>query len=214
LFLARGVAEATDFFLALFVIARLVVLETAIKPLHRPVGRSGPARNSPLNSRKRLSTIRRDHGSPDRPRCYFSGIERTPQQVAVQQGASHTYEAYLRSENLGVVKTLFWSSGAFALDMGDAHTAHEIFRRFQQRGTKNEVWCSRAPARSLPVSSFPFRGGCPILLRRTRKLEKWMITQHRCPGVRAFNPKRLPGYFLPGTLAHGFRKVGRFASHG
>jgi FHS family L-fucose permease-like MFS transporter len=43
----------------------------------------------------------------------FSGVELTPQEIAVRQ-AAHTYEAYLRSETLRVVKP-YLVIGAFAL---------------------------------------------------------------------------------------------------
>src|SRR6266699_7068641 len=105
LFWPAAVAGSYGFFLfALFVIASgLSFLETASNPFIAQLGDPDSSERR-LNFAQAFNPLGAITGALIGTVFIFSGIELTPQQVAMQQ-ASHTYEAYLRSETLRVVKS-------------------------------------------------------------------------------------------------------------
>src|SRR5438477_175443 len=104
LFWPAALAGSYGFFLfALFVIASgLSFLETASNPFIAQLGDPDSSERR-LNFAQAFNPLGAISGALIGTIFIFSGIELTPQQVAMQQ-ASHTYEAYLRSETLRVVK--------------------------------------------------------------------------------------------------------------
>ena len=114
LFWPAALAGSYGFFLfALFVIASgLSFLETASNPF---IAQLGDAESSArrLNFAQAFNPFGAISGVLIGTIFIFSGIELTPQEIAAQQ-ARHTYEAYLRSETLRVVKP-YLVVGAIAL---------------------------------------------------------------------------------------------------
>src|SRR5947209_6310774 len=91
------------FLFALFVIASgLSFLETASNPFIAQLGDADSSERR-LNFSQAFNPIGAITGALVGTIFIFSGVELTPQEVAVRQ-AHHTYEAYLRSETLRVVK--------------------------------------------------------------------------------------------------------------
>lgn len=104
LFWPAALAGSYGFFLvALFVIASgLSFLETASNPFIAQLGDSGSSERR-LNFAQAFNPFGAISGVLIGTIFIFSGVELTPQQIATQQSA-HTYEAYLQSETLRVVK--------------------------------------------------------------------------------------------------------------
>src|SRR5437870_13880069 len=91
------------FLCALFVIASgLSFLETASNPFIAQLGDPDSSERR-LNFSQAFNPLGAITGALIGTIFIFSGVELTPQEIAVRQ-AQHTYEAYLRSETLRVVK--------------------------------------------------------------------------------------------------------------
>jgi FHS family L-fucose permease-like MFS transporter len=114
LFWPAALAGSYGFFLfALFVIASgLSFLETASNPFIAQLGDPNSSERR-LNFAQAFNPLGAITGALVGTIFIFSGVELTPQQIAAQQ-ARHTYEAYLRSETLRVVKP-YLVIGAIAL---------------------------------------------------------------------------------------------------
>src|ERR1700746_2188674 len=114
LFWPAAIAGSYGFFLfALFVIASgLSFLETASNPFIAQLGDQDSSERR-LNFAQAFNPLGAISGALIGTVFIFSGVELTSQQIAAQQ-ASHTYEAYLRSETLRVVKP-YLVIGAIAL---------------------------------------------------------------------------------------------------
>src|SRR5690242_1047044 len=104
LFWPAALAGSYGFFLiALFVIASgLSFLETASNPFIAQLGEAGSSERR-LNFSQAFNPLGAITGALVGTIFIFSGVELTPQEIAVRQ-TQHTYEAYLRSETLRVVK--------------------------------------------------------------------------------------------------------------
>jgi FHS family L-fucose permease-like MFS transporter len=114
LFWPAALAGSYGFFLfALFVIAGgLSFLETASNPFIAQLGDPDSSERR-LNFAQAFNPIGAISGALIGTVFIFSGVELTPREIAEQQ-AHHTYEAYLRSETLRVVKP-YLVIGAIAL---------------------------------------------------------------------------------------------------
>src|SRR5437660_5925124 len=114
LFWPAALAGSYAFFLlALFVIASgLSFLETASNPFIAQLGDPDSSERR-LNFAQAFNPLGAITGALVGTIFIFSGVELTSQEIAVQQ-AHHTYEAYLRSETLRVVKP-YLVIGAIAL---------------------------------------------------------------------------------------------------
>jgi MFS transporter, FHS family, L-fucose permease len=114
LFYPAAQAGSYAFFLcALFVIASgLSFLETASNPFIAQLGDPDSSERR-LNFAQAFNPIGAITGALVGTIFIFSGVELTPQQIAIHQ-ANHTYQAYLRFETLRVVKP-YLVIGAFAL---------------------------------------------------------------------------------------------------
>jgi FHS family L-fucose permease-like MFS transporter len=114
LFWPAALAGSYGFFLvALFVIASgLSFLETASNPFIAQLGDPNSSERR-LNFAQAFNPLGAISGALIGTVFIFSGVELTPQGIAVHQ-ANHTYQAYLRFETLRVVKP-YLVIGAFAL---------------------------------------------------------------------------------------------------
>src|SRR5712691_1917719 len=114
LFWPAALARSYGFFLfALFVIASgLSFLETASNPFIAQLGDPDSSERR-LNFAQAFNPLGAISGALIGTVFIFSGVELTPQEIAVHQ-ANHTYQAYLRFETLRVVKP-YLVIGAFAL---------------------------------------------------------------------------------------------------
>src|SRR6202035_2023841 len=114
LFWPAALAGSYGFFLlALFVIASgLSFLETASNPFIAQLGDPNSSERR-LNFAQAFNPLGAITGALIGTVFIFSGVELTPREIAIQQ-ARHTYEAYLRSETLRVVKP-YLIIGAIAL---------------------------------------------------------------------------------------------------
>src|SRR5208283_1748169 len=114
LFWPAALSGSYAFFLfALFVIASgLSFLETASNPFIAQLGDPDSSERR-LNFAQAFNPIGAITGAWIGTIFIFSGVELTPQEIAAQQ-SRHTYEAYLRSETLRVVKP-YLVIGAIAL---------------------------------------------------------------------------------------------------
>jgi len=114
LFWPAALAGSYGFFLvALFVIASgLSFLETASNPFIAQLGDPNSSERR-LNFAQAFNPLGAISGALIGTVFIFSGVELTPQEIAVHQ-ANHTYQAYLRFETLRVVKP-YLVIGAFAL---------------------------------------------------------------------------------------------------
>jgi len=114
LFWPAALAGSYGFFLvALFVIASgLSFLETASNPFIAQLGDPHSSERR-LNFAQAFNPLGAISGALIGTVFIFSGVELTPQEIAVHQ-ANHTYQAYLRFETLRVVKP-YLVIGAFAL---------------------------------------------------------------------------------------------------
>src|SRR5882762_2980717 len=120
------------FLCALFVIASgLSFLETASNPFIAQLGDPDTSEQR-LNFSQAFNPLGAISGALIGTTFIFSGVELSPQQVAVRQ-AQHTYEAYLRSETLRVVKpylvigaiALIWAVLILRTKFPSIHSEHE-----------------------------------------------------------------------------------------
>ena len=129
----RRLPEVTAYFLfALFVIASgLSFLETASNPFIAQLGDPDSSERR-LNFAQAFNPFGAISGALIGTIFIFSGVELTPQEIAAQQ-ALHTYEAYLRSETLRVVKpylvigaiALIWAVLILRTKFPSIHSEHE-----------------------------------------------------------------------------------------
>jgi len=134
----------------------------------------------------------------------FSGVELTPQEIAIQQ-ARHTYEAYLRSETLRVVKpylvigtiALVWAVLILRTNFPAIHGEHE--NEAGDRGHLRDLL--RYPHFLFAVVAQFFYVGAQV---GTWSYFISYVQEY------AHQSEKVAGYFLTGTLA-AFG-VGRFAS--
>jgi FHS family L-fucose permease-like MFS transporter len=134
----------------------------------------------------------------------FSGIELTPQQVAARQ-ASHTYQAYLRSETLRVVKpylvigaiALVWAFLILRTKFPSIRAEHE--NESGDRGHLRDLF--RYPHFLFAVLAQFFYVGAQV------GTWSYFITYVH---EYAHQSEKVAGYFLTGTL--GAFGIGRFAS--
>jgi MFS transporter, FHS family, L-fucose permease len=205
LFWPAALAGSYGFFLlALFVIASgLSFLETASNPFIAQLGDPNSSERR-LNFAQAFNPLGAITGALIGTVFIFSGIELTPQQVAVQQ-ASHTYDAYLRSETLRVVKpylvigaiALIWAVLILRTKFPSIHSEHE--NESGDHGHLRDLF--RYPHFLYAVVAQFFYVGAQV------GTWSYFITYVQ---EYAHQPEKVAGYFLTGTLvAFG---VGRFAS--
>jgi FHS family L-fucose permease-like MFS transporter len=133
LFWPAAHARSYGFFLfALFVIASgLSFLETASNPFIAQLGDPSSSERR-LNLAQAFNPLGAISGALIGTIFIFSGVELTPQEIAAQQ-ARHTYEAYLDSETLRVVKpylvigaiALIWAVLILRTKFPSIHSEHE-----------------------------------------------------------------------------------------
>jgi MFS transporter, FHS family, L-fucose permease len=205
LFWPAALAGSYGFFLfALFVIASgLSFLETASNPFIAQLGDSESSERR-LNFAQAFNPLGSITAALIGTVFIFSGIELTPQQVAMQQ-ASHTYEAYLRSETLRVVKpylvigaiALLWAVLIARTKFPSIHSEHE--NESGDHGHLRDLF--RYPHFLFAVIAQFFYVGAQV------GTWSYFITYVQ---EYAHQSEKIAGYFLTGTLA-AFG-VGRFAS--
>jgi len=205
LFWPAALAGSYGFFLfALFVIASgLSFLETASNPFIAQLGDPDSSERR-LNFSQAFNPLGAITGALIGTIFIFSGVELTPQEIAVRQ-AQHTYEAYLRSETLRVVKP-YLVIGAVALIWGmlilwtkfpAIRSEHED--ESGDRGHFRELF--RYPHFLFAVVAQFFYVGAQV---GTWSYFISYVQEY------AHQSEKVAGYFLTGTLA-AFG-VGRFAS--
>ena len=205
LFWPAALAGSYGFFLcALFVIASgLSFLETASNPF---IAQLGDAESSErrLNFAQAFNPLGAISGAVIGTVFIFSGIELTPQQIAAQQTA-HTYDAYLRSETLRVIKpylviggfALFWAVLIWRTKFPAIHSEHE-----DESGDRGQLTdLLHYPHFLYAVVAQFFYVGAQV------GTWSYFITYVQ---EYAHQSEKVAGYFLTGTLA-AFG-VGRFAS--
>jgi FHS family L-fucose permease-like MFS transporter len=205
LFWPAALAGSYGFFLlALFVIASgLSFLETASNPFIAQLGDPESSERR-LNFAQAFNPLGAITGALIGTVFIFSGVELTPQQVAMQQ-ASHTYEAYLRSETLRVVKpylvigaiALLWAVLIARTKFPSIHSEHE--NESGDHGHLRDLF--RYPHFLFAVIAQFFYVGAQV------GTWSYFITYVQ---EYAHQSEKIAGYFLTGTLA-AFG-VGRFAS--
>ncbi len=205
LFWPAALAGSYGFFLlALFVIASgLSFLETASNPFIAQLGDPDSSERR-LNFAQAFNPLGAITGALIGTVFIFSGIELTPQQVAMQQ-ASHTYDAYLRSETLRVVKpylvigaiALIWAVLILRTKFPAIQSEHE--NESGDRGHLRDLF--RYPHFLFAVVAQFFYVGAQV------GTWSYFITYVQ---EYAHQSEKIAGYFLTGTLA-AFG-VGRFAS--
>src|SRR5438552_17009389 len=205
LFWPAALAGSYGFFLfALFVIASgLSFLETASNPFIAQLGDPDSSERR-LNFSQAFNPLGAITGALVGTIFIFSGVELTPQEIAVRQ-AQHTYEAYLRSETLRVVKP-YLVIGAVALIWGmlilwtkfpAIRSEHE--NESGDRGHFRELF--RYPHFLFAVVAQFFYVGAQV---GTWSYFISYVQEY------AHQSEKVAGYFLTGTL--GAFGVGRFAS--
>ena len=205
LFWPAALAGSYGFFLlALFVIASgLSFLETASNPFIAQLGDQESSERR-LNFAQAFNPFGAISGALIGTVFIFSGVELTPQEVAVQQ-ARHTYEAYLRSETLRVVKpyivigviALIWAALILRTKFPAIQSEHE--NESGDRGHLRDLF--RYPHFLLAVVAQFFYVGAQV------GTWSYFITYVQ---DYANQSEKIAGYFLTGTLvAFG---IGRFAS--
>ena len=205
LFWPAALAGSYGFFLlALFVIASgLSFLETASNPFIAQLGDQESSERR-LNFAQAFNPFGAISGALIGTVFIFSGVELTPQEVAVQQ-ARHTYEAYLRSETLRVVKpyivigviALIWAVLILRTKFPAIQSEHE--NESGDRGHLKDLF--RYPHFLLAVVAQFFYVGAQV------GTWSYFITYVQ---DYVHQSEKIAGYFLTGTLvAFG---VGRFAS--
>ncbi len=205
LFWPAALAGSYGFFLfALFVIASgLSFLETASNPFIAQLGDPDSSERR-LNFSQAFNPIGAITGALVGTIFIFSGVELTPQEIAVRQ-AHHTYEAYLRSETLRVVKpylvigaiALIWAVLILRTKFPSIQSEHE--NEFGDRGHFGDLF--RYPHFLLAVVTQFFYVGAQV---GTWSYFISYVQEY------AHQSEKVAGYFLTGTLA-AFG-VGRFAS--
>lgn len=205
LFWPAALAGSYGFFLfALFVIASgLSFLETASNPFIAQLGDPDSSERR-LNFAQAFNPLGAITGALIGTIFIFSGIELTPQEVAIQE-ASHTYQAYLRSETLRVIKpylvigvvALIWAVLILRTKFPSIHSEHE--NEAGDRGRVRDLF-HHPHFLFAVVAQFVYVGA---------QVGTWsyFITYVQ---EYAHQSEKIAGYFLTGTLvAFG---VGRFAS--
>jgi len=205
LFWPAAIAGSYGFFLfALFVIASgLSFLETASNPFIAQLGDQDSSERR-LNFAQAFNPLGAISGALIGTVFIFSGVELTPQQIAAQQ-ASHTYEAYLRSETLRVVKpyivigaiALVWAVLIVRTKFPSIHAEHE--NESGDRGHFPDLF--RYPHFLFAVLAQFFYVGAQV------GTWSYFITYVQ---EYTHQSEKVAGYFLTGTLA-AFG-IGRFAS--
>ena len=205
LFWPAAIAGSYGFFLfALFVIASgLSFLETASNPFIAQLGDQDSSERR-LNFAQAFNPLGAISGALIGTVFIFSGVELTPQQIAAQQ-ASHTYEAYLRSETLRVVKpyivigaiALVWAVLIVRTKFPSIHAEHE--NESGDRGHFRDLF--RHPHFLFAVLAQFFYVGAQV------GTWSYFITYVQ---EYTHQSEKVAGYFLTGTLA-AFG-IGRFAS--
>src|SRR5258705_5070998 len=192
------------FLLALFVIASaLSFLETASNPFIAQLGDPNSSERR-LNFAQAFNPLGAITGALVGTIFIFSGVELTPQQIAAQQ-ARHTYEAYLRSETLRVVKpylvigaiALVWAVLILRTKFPSIHAEHE--NESGDRGHFPDLF--RYPHFLFAVLAQFFYVGAQV------GTWSYFITYVQ---EYTHQSEKVAGYFLTGTLA-AFG-IGRFAS--
>ncbi len=205
LFWPAALVDSYGFFLfALFVIASgLSFLETASNPFIAQLGDPDSSERR-LNFAQAFNPIGSITGVLIGTVFIFSGIELTPQEVALRQ-ARHTYEAYLRSETLRVVKpylvigtiALLWAVLIWRTKFPSIHSEHE-----NEAGDHGHLAdLLRYPHFLFAVVAQFFYVGAQV---GTWSYFISYVQEY------AHQTEKVAGYFLTGTLA-AFG-VGRFAS--
>ncbi len=205
LFWPAALVGSYGFFLfALFVIASgLSFLETASNPFIAQLGDPDTSERR-LNFSQAFNPLGAISGALVGTIFIFSGIELTPGEVAARQ-AQHTYDAYLRSETLRVIKpylvigtiALIWAFLIFRTKFPAIQSEHE--KDPGDHGHFRELF--RYPHFVLAVVAQFFYVGAQV---GTWSYFISYVQEY------AHQPERIAGYFLTGTLA-AFG-VGRFFS--
>ena len=205
LFWPAALAGSFGYFLfALFVIASgLSFLETASNPFIAQLGDADSSERR-LNFAQAFNPLGAITGALIGTVFIFSGVELTPQEIAVQQ-ERHTYEAYLRSETLRVVKpylvigaiALLWAVLIVRTKFPAIHSEHE--NESGDHGRLRDLF--RHPHFLLAVVAQFFYVGAQV---GTWSYFISYVQEY------AHQSEKVAGYFLTGTLA-AFG-VGRFAS--
>lgn len=205
LFWPAALAGSYGFFLfALFVIASgLSFLETASNPFIAQLGDPDTSERR-LNFAQAFNPLGAITGALIGTVFIFSGVELTPQQVAVQQ-VRHTYQTYLRSETLRVVKpylvigaiAFLWALLIWRTKFPSIQSEHE--NASGDHGHLRDLF--RYPHFLFAVVAQFFYVGAQV------GTWSYFITYVQ---DYAHQSEKVAGYFLTGTLiAFG---VGRFAS--
>jgi MFS transporter, FHS family, L-fucose permease len=205
LFWPAALAGSYGFFLfALFVIASgLSFLETASNPFIAQLGDPNSSERR-LNFAQAFNPLGAISGALIGTVFIFSGVELTPQEIAVHQ-ANHTYQAYLRFETLRVVKpylvigaiALIWAVLILRTDFPAIQSEHE-----NQAGDHGHLFdLFRCPHFLFAVVAQFFYVGAQV---GTWSYFISYVQEY------AHQSEKVAGYFLTGTLA-AFG-VGRFAS--
>jgi MFS transporter, FHS family, L-fucose permease len=205
LFWPAALAGSYGFFLiALFVIASgLSFLETASNPFIAQLGDPGSSERR-LNFSQAFNPLGAITGALVGTIFIFSGVELTPQEIAVRQ-TQHTYEAYLRSETLRVVKpylvigaiAILWAMLILRTKFPAIQSEHE--NDTGDRGHFRDLF--RYPHFLFAVVAQFFYVGAQV---GTWSYFISYVQEY------AHQTEKVAGYFLTGTLA-AFG-VGRFAS--
>jgi len=191
------------FLFALFVIASgLSFLETASNPFIAQLGDPETSERR-LNFSQAFNPFGAITGALVGTVFIFSGIELTPQQIASQR-AQHTYQAYLRSETLRVVRP-YLVIGIIALIW-----AFLILRtKFPAIASEEETATAHGSSRELFRQRHFLLSVLAQFLYVGAQVGTWsyFITYVQAYGHQ---PEKMAGYFLTGTLV--VFCVGRFIS--
>ena len=205
LFWPAALAGSYGFFLfALFVIASgLSFLETASNPFIAQLGDPSSSERR-LNFSQAFNPLGAITGALVGTIFIFSGVELTPQEIAVRQ-IHHTYEVYLRSETLRVVKpylvigaiAILWAMLILRTRFPAIQSEHES--ESGDRGHFRDLF--RYPHFLFAVVAQFFYVGAQV---GTWSYFISYVQEY------AHQSEKVAGYFLTGTL--GAFGVGRFAS--
>src|SRR5256714_2977444 len=205
LFWPAALAGSLGFFLfALFVIASgLSFLETASNPFIAQLGDPSSSERR-LNFSQAFNPLGAITGALVGTIFIFSGVELTPQEIAVRQ-IHHTYEVYLRSETLRVVKpylvigaiAILWAMLILRTRFPAIQSEHES--ESGDRGHFRDLF--RYPHFLFAVVAQFFYVGAQV---GTWSYFISYVQEY------AHQSEKVAGYFLTGTL--GAFGVGRFAS--
>ncbi|PYV72232.1 MAG: L-fucose:H+ symporter permease [Acidobacteria bacterium] len=205
LFWPAALAGSYGFFLfALFVIASgLSFLETASNPFIAQLGDPDSSERR-LNFSQAFNPLGAITGALVGTIFIFSGVELTPQEIAVRQ-VHHTYEAYLRSETLRVIKpylvigaiAILWAMLILRTNFPSIQSEHES--ESGDRGHFHDLFCYPHFLFAV-VAQFFYVGA---------QAGTWGYFISYVQEY-AHQSEKIAGYLLVGTLA-AFG-VGRFAS--